>query len=232
MKTCKYNSLALKLTALAGAVGITPAAHATIIESPTLPLSPPSDGPHNMNGTSTNFWDIDGSSSHGFYLTNYVQTGYKNAARFYASKSLHAAFVLSFGGSLADVRIGADIGKTLSNDLRFSNNIKITITSGGKNLQGNFTNNTPGYFGFDFRSGGKTNYGWGTFLITGTNGTTKSGEGFVIENAYYDDTGAAIAVGSVPEPSSIALLALGASGLAAWRLRRKAANKTTEAKAA
>ena len=49
----------------------------------------------------------------------------------------------------------------------------------------------------------------------------------MITEAYYNTTpGAAISVGqvpqAVPEPSSMALLGLGAAGVAAWRARRKA----------
>jgi hypothetical protein len=42
-----------------------------------------------------------------------------------------------------------------------------------------------------------------------------------LDNAAYDESGAPIITGQVPEPGSLALLAGGAGCLAAWRLRRR-----------
>jgi hypothetical protein len=75
-----------------------------------------------------------------------------------------------------------------------------------------------GLLGFRFTSnnlGGPagTLYGWARLSV----GTT--GDGNVVDWAY-EDTGAPIAAGAVPEPSSLGLLAAGAAGLAQWRRRR------------
>ena len=57
---------------------------------------------------------------------------------------------------------------------------------------------------------------------------TPEGQGYTITEAYYQTTsGAAINVGAVPvavpEHSSMALVFLGAAGVAAWRARRQQA---------
>lgn len=87
-----------------------------------------------------------------------------------------------------------------------------------------WTQNVPGFFGFTFTKDGQPHYGWGEMAIDLENETVlpRSGRGFVITDAYYQTTSnAAITVGVVPEPTSIALLGAGAAGVAAWKARRK-----------
>jgi hypothetical protein len=88
----------------------------------------------------------------------------------------------------------------------------------------NWTLGEPGNFGFKFTKGGNLHYGWGVMEIDQlkTTGLPASGQGFVITNAYYETApGVPVTVGAVPEPSSIALLSMGAAGVAAWKVHRK-----------
>ena len=72
--------------------------------------------------------------------------------------------------------------------------------------------------GFRFDSGAGYRYGFAEFNWDLASGT------LTIPQWWYDDSGAAVQVvpkGAVPEPSALALLAMGAAGLAAYRANRK-----------
>jgi hypothetical protein len=80
------------------------------------------------------------------------------------------------------------------------------------------------YLGFEFPVAGQTHYGY-VDLTTTVPGIETPGE-FSITLAdwgYETDPNTPIPAGGVPEPSSLALLAIGAAGLAVFRKRRAAA---------
>jgi len=84
-------------------------------------------------------------------------------------------------------------------------------------------NSSSNYAGFRFLNEvtGVTNFGWIEFSLSATfNGQPRSVVGYA-----YENTGAGIAVGAIPEPSTFALLgvmAAGALGVREWRKRKAA----------
>jgi len=94
-----------------------------------------------------------------------------------------------------------------------------TTTNAGTPLNFNSSNN---YMGFRFLNGAsQLEYGWVQISLSGTAGAQpRSIIGYAFEN-----TGAGILVGAVPEPTTTALLgvmAAGALGVRAWRKRKAA----------
>ena len=95
------------------------------------------------------------------------------------------------------------------------------------------------YMAFEFRDSSQTGspmrYGWaGLSLANGNLSTGNNWPALTISGWAYDNTGAQIPMGatvSVPEPSAIALLALGAltlgaKGVRSWRRNRAAASQS------
>lgn len=72
------------------------------------------------------------------------------------------------------------------------------------------------YMGLEFVRGNNTYYGWA--LINNPSGTAG---GFILEWAYETQPGASIFAGAVPEPSTWALLVVGAAALVYRKSRRK-----------
>lgn len=177
-------------------------------------LRPPASTP----STSATPWDVDGNSSADFNLILQAGGGLASFAPIGAVNKLLGTSTNV--GILANLASGDPVNATViaANPLG-----GILITTYGNNSQVQFPDNTPGQFGFKFSSGANTYYGWGTLTVEpGTNR-------FTISEAYYNTVaGAAINVGevpvaAVPEPSSMALLAIGSAGVIAWRARRRQA---------
>lgn len=77
-------------------------------------------------------------------------------------------------------------------------------------------NSSSNIFGFRFRNeaNSQIHYGWARVSLAGTlQGQPRS----LVEYAYEDQPGVAIAAGAIPAPGSLALLGLGAAGLVSRR---------------
>jgi len=91
-----------------------------------------------------------------------------------------------------------------------------TATNTGSASAAAFPTTVGALFGFRFQNeaaGNQVQYGWGRLI---KHAGVSPATGFLVEYAY-ENTGAGIAAGAVPAPGSLALLALGALGVAGRR---------------
>ena len=78
-----------------------------------------------------------------------------------------------------------------------------------------------GYIGFECNTGAGAQYGWVGITTKGTAGDNV----FTINSHACGDVGDVVLAGEVPEPGSLALLAVGGAGILAWRKRRTLASR-------
>jgi len=228
--------LGRKLAALAGATGAVAAGTAQAVPyTPTAGVAAAQGIPGFSFVTSTNVtlgslrppashgftaWDIDGVGGANFQVKNSYPFPSFNLARLGGANSSNQ-LVGATGEGLILSNLAAGAAVNNSRGFGFSS-VALSRNQGPTFQATNFTEDTPGQFGFRFVSNGNTYYGWGSLVID----YLAAGQGFQITEAYYNTVpGAGINVGAVPvpEPSSMALLAIGAAGVTAWRARRKQA---------
>lgn len=173
-------------------------------------------------------WDIDGSGSvdfsvlHGVNVFPYSEpyAGLRPLNPFSVNANGLIATAGTPSAKLRNVADGSAVGPLAV----WNNNVQAMTTSFVNRQTPAFPTNQPGVIGFRFAFGNAANeyyYGWASLTI---DALSPAGQGFKITEAFYQSTpNTAINVGAVPvpEPANMALLAVGATGVAAWRARRK-----------
>jgi hypothetical protein len=239
-------SLSQKLAVASGAaaaiagVAAPQMAEAGIVQSTTLPMSPPAS-------VGSNFWDVDGDGTNDFRLRH--SSSSTSSTRYATLTELGPARFVSPAARASDgfakLNAGFNVGGSLVAGYKFfsSPQAGITITSsgaiGGKAGAQGWAIGDIGYFGFKFSNTSGVHYGWGQINIHGATGGFVAGQGYTLTEAYYNSTpNASIQVGdtggspsSVPEidPASAgSVLSLVMGSLAMLERRRLRRSKAAE----
>ena len=123
-----------------------------------------------------------------------------------------------------------DVASTIDSSLTYQSASDQLIYFSDPDWKGNFGKShlgTPGYVGFRLDTGSGYKYGWAQVEANGSGTTGSTSTSLILKDFAYEnlldtpiaagDTG----ISAVPEPSSMALFALGAAGLAALRRRKQ-----------
>ncbi len=161
----------------------------------------------NANPGAVPGWDLNpwGSSTLGWFKANTPAGG----------------TMMVYPGNLATAKTGnLALNTTVDATSTYSTDAAGTVVFGAG--AGEWKLNDSNLFGFRFTaSDSQTHFGWGRMDV-GASNLIRS----IKELAWEDVAGVGITVGAgrasaVPEPGSLALMASGAAGLLAWRLRRR-----------
>lgn len=215
----RVNGRLAAYATLAGAALAAPAiptADADIIWSGTVNLNVPSTTAGIYLNVVTGLSAITPAGAPGWDLNPWSSTAFNVWANNAASPN--DGVVNNFpGGTSATLVDNLPIGTIVSGALTFGRS-NSSETTGATAFVFNSSNN---YIGFRFlnEQTGVINFGWAQFSLAGTAG----GQPRTLVSYAYENTGLPIAVGAVPEPSTMALLgvmAAGALGVRAWRKRK------------
>lgn len=204
------SAMMLKLSLLAAAA-VASDASAVIVQAHNVPIACPIDQGESL------YWDVDGAGGTDFILL--INGGNYMAMLTVGSKfSNGAVYHIAQLGNFKQLHTNTASKTVGIYNQRFGTSFALTNGGNVHSLDTDWTKGVPGYFGFRFKAADGMHYGWGIMTIYGD---TVGQPPYVISNAYYNNVpDGTIKVGQAPELSSLALLALGAVGVAAWRARR------------
>jgi len=224
--TNKVTKTAKKMATLAGslaAVGTMQAdSRAEILHFNTSPVTAAfSNGDNYQVG-----WDVDDDGE----ADSFLSVGFDSVSGAIEIAASNSQIYIGTDGDDAFERfavsesVGRSVGNWLTGGGTGSGNlISFNTTYGtGYHLDSAASENLlegDNYIGFrfyDFEDSENYFYGWANLNLDLTTGTVT-----ITEWAYEDTADTVIHVADVPEPSSLALLAMGAGGLFAYRARRK-----------
>jgi MYXO-CTERM domain-containing protein len=229
-------SLALdrKLAAYAVAGGFVALVSPTPANASVIPMSGPINVAMTTSPASTNF-DVDGNGTADFTLSSGLSINPADPTQWgkYASIAVKSGagvgvvdtFVIP-GVWVADPLAPGSVVNSLSSTGAGVPFAKRDANASGSVVIGEWdAAGTQAYVGLAFLIGTETHYGWALVGTTLTDDTSIDGNGLTVYNwAYEDAAGTAIRIpgtAPTPEPSTLALGALGAAGILALRRRQQ-----------
>lgn len=159
--------------------------------------------------------DQAGDSLNPFHFRN--NSGTKGNAAFF----IYGLDARSVAGFESDGSIGLKYASKLGSGIMLSglaNFVSIygRMAAGNSYANSQWTSIETGFVGFRFNGGSGMQYGWARIHMD----EGAPGNSFTLIDYAWADPGITISTGQVPEPGSLALLALGGAGLMAWRRSR------------
>jgi len=219
----KQNSGAIRKCSAGKLFAYTAAASSAFVYSATADAAIIYSGVQNINSGSVNVnfyqdatvdfsFSATASASYGSALLNPL-----NGAAFIKTNVVDVKKLAS-GSSIS---AGAGVFRTIDGSFRFKNNSSI----GGSWSGGNAS--SGGFAGVKINNNGTDIFAWLRFTVQ--NNASGYPINVTLVDWAYEDSGAPIIAGAttspVPLPGSLGLLAMGASGLAAFRRRKKKASE-------
>jgi hypothetical protein len=221
-RLASYGSMSIALAACAFA----PKAQASIILTTLNPeLTTPDNGYvfFNLRSGTAGTTSIEPLASNpgSFFLSN-LKSGLAQKAKLFGFSStgipnpVSNAFAVSPGKSFASSVARLAPGDLVGSQLGFALGLP-SLASNAVNPFGHFNALGEGFLGLRFLDNGTFYYGWADIVVNGDYTVS-------LKSFAFDDEGNLIAAGDmgaeVPEPASIVLMALGATGVAAYKRRR------------